>query len=102
MRDRIAEEGSDMHELSHYRRPFLAAERIINAGKSGRLELSEGSRNLVLSVEAGDADSLRQLLEQLCQPDSDYWIKLRERPDPRLVALMDLLHRLVCVQEPEY
>jgi hypothetical protein len=102
MKDRIAEEGSEMRELSHYRRPFLAAERIINAGKPGRLELSEGSRNLVLSVEAGDADSLRQLLEQLCQPDSDYWIKVRERHDPGLVALVDQLDRLGWVREADY
>jgi hypothetical protein len=102
MGDRIAEEGSGMRELSHYRRPFLAAERIINAGKAGRLELSKGSRSLVLSVEAGDIDSLRQMLEQLCHPDSDHWVKVRERHDPGLVALVDQLDRLGWVREADY
>ena len=45
-----------MRELSHYRRPFLAAERVISAGEPGRFELSKGNRSLVLTVEAGDID----------------------------------------------
>jgi hypothetical protein len=88
-----------MRELSHYRRPFLAAERIISAGEPGRFELSQGNRSLVLTVEAGDVDAARQLLEQLCRPDADAWIRLREGHDPGLVALADRLDRLGWVRE---
>ena len=88
-----------MRELSHYRRPFLAAERIISAGEPGRLELSEGNRSLVLTVEAGDVDAARQLLEQLCQPDADAWIKLRGGHDLGLAELVDRLDRLGWVRE---
>jgi hypothetical protein len=88
-----------MRELSHYRRPFLAAERVINAGEPGRFELSEGNRSLVLTVEAGNVEAARQLLEQLCQPDADAWIKLREGHDPGLAALADQLDRLGWVRE---
>jgi hypothetical protein len=91
-----------MRELSHYRRPFLAAGRIINAGEPGCLELSEGNRSIVLTVEAGDVDSVRQLLEQLCQSDSDCWIKVRECHDPGLVALVDRLDRLGWIREGDY
>jgi hypothetical protein len=90
-----------MRELTHFRRPFLAAERVISAGEPGRMELSEGKRSLVLTVEAGDIDAARQLLEQLCQPDSDYWIELRERRDPGLVALVDRLDRLGWLKEAD-
>jgi hypothetical protein len=88
-----------MRELSHYRRPFLAAERVISAGEPGRFELSEGNRSLVLTVEAGDVDAARQLLEQLCQPDADAWIKLRGGHDLGLAELVDRLDRLGWVRE---
>jgi hypothetical protein len=88
-----------MRELSHYRRPFLAAERVISAGEPGRFELSEGNRSLVLTVEAGDVDAACQLLEQLCQPDADAWIKLREGHHPGLAVLVDQLDRVGWVRE---
>ncbi len=88
-----------MRELSHYRRPFLAAERVISAGEPGRFELSDGNRSLVLTVEAGDVDAACQLLEQLCQPDADAWIKLRESHHPGLAALVDQLDRVGWVRE---
>jgi hypothetical protein len=91
-----------MRELSHYRRPFLAAERVISAGEPGRFELSDGNRSLVLTVEAGDVGAARQLLEQLCKPDSDLWIKAREGHDPGLVALVDRLDRLGWVREGDH
>jgi hypothetical protein len=91
-----------MRELSHYRLPFLAAERVVNAGEPGRLELSEGNRSLSLTVQAGDVDSVRQLLEQLCRPDSDHWRKIRECNDPGLVALVDWLDRLGWLREGDY
>jgi hypothetical protein len=88
-----------MRELSHYRRPFLAAKRVTTAGKPGSFELSEGNRCLVLTVEAGDVEAARQLLEQLCQPDADAWIKLREGHDSGLAALVDQLDRFGWVRE---
>src|SRR4051812_40851768 len=90
-----------MRELSHYRRPFLAAKRVISAGQPGSFELSDGNRSLVLTVEAGDLDAARQLLEQLCHPNADAWIKLREGHHPGLAALLDQLDRVGWVREGE-
>src|SRR3954447_19218789 len=88
-----------MRKLSHYRRPFLAAERVIRAGELGNFELSNGNRSLVLTVEAGNVDAVHQLLEQLCQPDSGAWIKLREGHHPGLAVLLDQLDRVGWVRE---
>src|SRR5689334_12542986 len=90
-----------MRGFSDYRQPFLAADRIYRGAKRGTLELSAGNRNLVITVESGDADTMREILERFCKPGSRYWRELRENPDPGLLALLDRLNRLGWVREAD-
>jgi hypothetical protein len=96
------EEQSSMRKLSHYRRPFLAAEQIISLGEPGRLEVSAGDRRLIIDIEAGDVDAACQLLGQLRQPDSEYWKEVRECRDSGLLALLDRLDRLGWLREGDH
>ena len=51
-----ADDGGKVHSLDHYRRPFLAAQRIVagNRDDSVYLELIDSERHLVLTIAAGN------------------------------------------------
>jgi hypothetical protein len=88
--------------LDHYRRPFLAVERIVRGGPPARLEIVQGERSLVLSIEGGDIDAAYEALDDLRQPDSECWRAVRENRDPGLVALVDQLDRLSWLGEADH
>ena len=84
----------ETQQLRHYQRPFLVADRIERHSGVSELELYQGARKLVLTIESGDFDLAWQMLEELRSPNSTYWAQVRERPDTGLLDLVDRLDRL--------
>jgi hypothetical protein len=79
--------------FNHYRRPYLAADKIEMLAHGKGVVLRQAERALELLVE-GDVEAAKSTLELLCCPDSAAWGKMGERPDSDLSALVDALDRL--------
>jgi hypothetical protein len=88
-----------MNRLCHYLRPFLSVESIEQRPEVGALELCQGDRALVLTVESGDFDAAFQTLEELRNPGSAIWAQARQQPSEGLSLLVDRLDRLGWLRE---
>ena len=87
--------------LGHYRQPYLRAEPVAADPAMSRLELRDGDRRLLLTVDRGDYDVAWQMLETLRDPGSPGWTQISEQPDGGLLELVDRLDRLGWLAEAD-
>jgi hypothetical protein len=82
-----------MEFLNHYRRPYLAADKIEMLTHGNGVVLRQAERALELLID-GNVEAAKSALELLCCPDSAPWSTMREVPDSDIGALVDALDRL--------
>ncbi|HKC64202.1 MAG TPA: hypothetical protein VKB86_11215, partial [Pyrinomonadaceae bacterium] len=79
--------------LSFYKHPFLAADRIELRHGTDAIVLYQGKRELELTIN-GDIEGARATLQDLCDPNSDTWQRVRTEMQDGLAELLDKLDRL--------